>query len=390
MRIPRPKALLPLLAVACGAAVFGLCVAFPERTDREPPPVAAPLVRVIPVAPTSLQLRISTHGTVEPRTESELVAEVAGPVVWISPALASGGFFEAGEALLRIDPRDPRAALERARANLERRRSEFSRATRELARQRELRGRDAASASRLDDAETNERVAAAGLREAEAALGQAERDVERCEIRAPFTGRVREERVDVGQFVSRGERIARVYAIDFAEVRLPVSDDELAFVDLPLLYRGDAPDTPGPEVELSARFAGERHAWRARVVRTEGEIDPRTRMVNVVARVENPYERSDGRPPLAVGLFVDAEILGRRVEGVTVLPRAALREGDVVHVVDAEDRLRLRAVEVLRRHRDEVVLTGGLAPGERVSLTPLAAPVEGMLVKPVALEETGP
>jgi multidrug efflux pump subunit AcrA (membrane-fusion protein) len=110
-------------------------------------------------------------------------------------------------------------------------------------------------------------------------------------------------------------------------------------------------------------------------------------MVNVVARVENPYERSDGRPPLAVGLFVDAEILGRRVEDVIVLPRAALRDGDVVHVVDAEDRLRLREVSVLRRHRDEVVISSGLAPGERVSLTPLATPVEGMLVKPVPREE---
>jgi RND family efflux transporter MFP subunit len=387
MKLPHPKALLPLLALACGASVFGLCVAFPERVDRESPSPAAPLVRVVPVAPTTLQLRISTHGTVEPRTESDLVAEVAGPVVWISPALASGGFFDAGEPLLRIDSRDPRAALEQARANLERRRSEFSRETRELARQRELRGRDAASAARLDDAVTAERVASAALREAEAALGQAERDVERCELRAPFTGRVREERVDVGQFVSRGERIARLYAIDVAEVRLPVSDDELAFVDLPLLFRGDAPDAPGPEVELSARFAGQRHAWNAQVVRTEGEIDPRTRMVNVVARVENPYQRSDGRPPLAVGLFVDAEILGRRVDGVIVLPRAALRDGDVVHVVDAEDRLRLREVSVLRRHRDEVIITSGLAPGERVSLTPLATPVEGMLVKPVPREE---
>jgi len=149
-------------------------------------------------------------------------------------------------------------------------------------------------------------------------------------------------------------------------------------------------DAPGPEVELSARFAGERHTWQARVVRTEGEIDPRTRMVNVVARVENPYQRSDGRPPLAVGLFVDAEILGRTVEDVMVLPRAALHEGDVVHVVDAEDRLRLREVKVLRRHREQVVIAAGLAPGERVSLTPLSAPVDGMLVKPVAIEGSPP
>jgi multidrug efflux pump subunit AcrA (membrane-fusion protein) len=169
-------------------------------------------------------------------------------------------------------------------------------------------------------------------------------------------------------------------------VRLPIADDELAFLELPLLYRGQTQAGPGPEVELSARFAGARHTWPARVVRTEGEIDPRTRMVNAVARVENPYEHRDGRPPLAVGLFVDAEILGRTVEGAVVLPRAALHEGDVVHVVDPEDRLRLREVRVLRRQRDEVVISGGLAAGERVSLTPLAAPVEGMRVRPAVLE----
>jgi RND family efflux transporter MFP subunit len=386
VRLARPKVWLPLLALGAGGAIAGLCVAFPERARHEAPATAAPLVRVTTVTPTTLQLRVATHGTVEPRTESDLVAEVAGPVVWISPALASGGFFEAGEPLLRIDRRDPEAALEGARASLERRRSELARARRELARQRELRGRDAASASRLDDAETAERIAAAALREAEAALDQSLRDVERCEIRAPFTGRVREERVDLGQFVSRGERIARLYAIDVAEVRLPIADDELAFLELPLLYRGQTQAGPGPEVELSARFAGARHTWPARVVRTEGEIDPRTRMVNAVARVENPYEHRDGRPPLAVGLFVDAEILGRTVEGAVVLPRAALHEGDVVHVVDPEDRLRLREVRVLRRQRDEVVISGGLAAGERVSLTPLAAPVEGMRVRPAVLE----
>ncbi len=379
------QGLLTVAVVALGAVVAVLIVATNEPPAQQNVETPVPLVRVLEADPRTLQLRVETHGTVAPRTESDLVPEVSGPVVWVSPSLVSGGFFDAGESLLRIDPRDYEAALERARANVERRESQLDRARKERVRQRTLQGRAAASESRLDDAENAARVAAADLRDARAALDQAERDLARSEIRAPFTGRVREKRVDVGQFVNRGQTVARLYATDYAEVRLPVPDDELAFLDLPMLYEGDPQaDREGPSVQLSARFAGQHHAWMGRVVRTEGEIDPRSRMVNVVARVESPYARVNGRPPLAVGLFVEAEILGRVEHGVFVLPRAALREGNRVHVVDDQDRLRLREVDVLRRERERVVIRSGLEAGDRVSISPLAAVADGMRVRPVS------
>jgi RND family efflux transporter MFP subunit len=305
-------------------------------------------------------------------------------VVWVSPALVSGGFFEEGESLLRIDARDYAASLESARAALARRRSEHDRAKKQHARQSRLRGRDAASESAFDDADNALRVAVASLRDARAALGKAERDLERCELLAPFAGRVRTEQVDVGQFLNRGQSIARLYAIDFAEVRLPIPDNDLAFIDLPLAKRIGLDTEHQPEVELRARFAGAIRTWQGRVVRTEGEIDPRSRMIHAVARVEKPYEPAEGQPPLAVGLFVDAEILGRRVDNVVVIPRSALRVGDRVHVIDAEDRLRIRPVELLRRERDRVVVSAGLASGDRVAVSRLAIPVEGMLVRPLA------
>ena len=212
---------------------------------------------------------------------------------------------------------------------------------------------------------------------------------------------MREENVDVGQFVSRGQALAKLYSVDYAEVRLPLPDRELAYLDLSLAYRGEgksgAPDAPasregarsGPTVLLHAEFAGRTHTWRGRIVRTEGEIDPKSRMVNVVARVEDPYGRdaaAGARPPLAVGLFVQAEISGRVVPNAFVVPRSALRRdpADPKHhvlVVDDDLRLRRREVEVLRQERERVVLGAGLLAGERICVSPLRAVVDGMRVR---------
>jgi multidrug efflux pump subunit AcrA (membrane-fusion protein) len=139
-------------------------------------------------------------------------------------------------------------------------------------------------------------------------------------------------------------------------------------------------------VLLHAEFAGRAQTWRGRIVRTEGEIDPRTRVVHVVARVEQPYAED---PPLAVGLFVSAEILGRRVEDAFVVPRSALRDGrdgDEVLVVDDESRVRFHPVEVLRERRGEVVIGAGLEAGDRVLVSPLGTAVDGMSVRVVGDE----
>lgn len=383
--------LLPIaFLIAGGLGAWALIVTGPEVEPIKPERVV-PLVRVAEVKPESLRLRVVTHGTVAPRTESELVPEVSGPIVWTAPEFVTGGFFEAGEALVRIDPADYEVALEQARADLARARSEFAREAKELDRRQRLAEQGVASPSQLDAAVASERVAAAATRQARAALSKAEHDLARTELRAPFRGRVREHSADVGEFVNRGAPIATIYAIDYAEIRLPVSDEELGHLELPLRYREG--DGTGAPVELRARFAGALHRWEGRVVRTEGEIDPRSRMVNLVARVDDPYqvgEDDGGRPPLAVGLFVEAEILGRPVEDVLVVPRASLLADGRLQVVDGDDRLRMRPVELVRAEHERAVVRGALEPGDRVVLSPLAAPVEGMLLRQVESDEATP
>ncbi len=379
------RALVPVAILAVGVlGVVILALTAPE-VEPDAPEVIAPLVRVVSAEPGAYRFSVHTQGTVVPRTESELIPQVDGEVVWVSPALVSGGSFEAGEPLLRIERADYEVDLESARATAARTESELARSRKELDRQRRLAAKNVASQSRIDDAENEFRVAEAARREARARVERARRDLERTEIRAPFEGRVREERVDVGQFVTRGSPIATLYAVDYAEVRLPLPDRELAFLDLSLGGRASDPAAPAPEVRLRADFAGQTHVWTGQLVRTEGEIDPQSRMVNAVARVEAPYDSDGGRAPLAVGLFVEAEIAGRRIEDAVVLPRAALREGERVMVVE-DDRLRFRDVEVLRVDREQVVIAAGLEAGERVCVSPLPGAVDGMTVRQAEIE----
>jgi RND family efflux transporter MFP subunit len=372
---------VPLGLLAVGALGAVLLIATRPRLQPRPSEPPVPLIRTLEVKPQTVRLIVRTHGAVEPRTESDLIPEVSGPVVWVSPSMATGGFFEAGEVLLRIDPADYKVALERARAAEARAESEHVRARKELERRRGLAEQHAASAAQLDDAINRDRVAEAALREARAELERAQRDLARTEIHAPFTGRVREKQVDVGQFVSRGTAVGRLYAIDYAELRLPVPDQDLAHLQLPAYYRGEQ-GARGPDVVLHGELAGARRTWQGYIVRTEGEIDARTRMMRLVARVDDPYARqTTDRVPLPIGLFVDAEILGREVADAVVLPRAALREGSRVLVLDAESRLRFREVEVVRAAREEVVIGAGLAAGERVCTSPLEVVVDGMRVR---------
>ncbi len=385
-KIALPLAVL-LLAVV-GAS--GLVASRPPIETRRPE-IPLPAVRLATVHPRTVTMTVKSQGTVEARTTSQLVPEVSGRVVSVSPSFRDGGFFSKGDVLLRVDSRDYEWAVTEARSRVAREELRLAqeKASAEVAR-REWRDIGQGDGSPLALRELQVAEAAAALAAARSALEQAELDLERTNVRAPYDGRVLGKEVDVGQFVTRGSPVARLYAVDVAEVRLPVPNEELAFVDLPLGRRQDA-RAPGPGVTLTADFAGRRHTWRGRVVRTDGRIDPKTRLVRVVAEVREPYGQrgAPDRPPLAVGMFVEAEIEGRGIDDVVVLPRVAMRDQSHVFVLDGEDRLRSRPVTVLRAQGDTVYVSNGLRPGERVCVSPLEFAVEGMKVAPVVEGEGG-
>ena len=373
--------LLSLAVIIVGVGIAGLIIATGPKLDPQPPTPNAPMVRAATAVQETVQLSAITHGTVLPRTESELVPEVSGRVIAISPNMVSGGFFRKGDLLLEIDPLDYEVSLEQAKAALASTRSELTNAKKAHERQLDLAKRQSTSQSQKDDALNRLRLAHASLREARARLMRAERDLQRTRVIAPYDGRVRNEKVDIGQFVNRGAPVANLYATDLAEVRLPLHDEELAYLDLPLA--GTPFNNREPTVVLRAQFAGQQHTWEGRVVRTEGELDPRTRMINVIAQVEAPYEQTDNRPPLAVGLFVEAEIIGHLVNNIFVLPRSALQPNEQIYVVGNDNRLQFRDVTILRSVDENIYITDGIRPGELLCLSPVNNAVPGMLVQPV-------
>lgn len=380
------KVIVPFLLVIAGAYGAWRMIESRPEVETQVREQVIPLVRVVNVKKEDIRLSVTSQGTVSPKVVTDLVPEVAGKVTYVSPSLVAGGFFESDEVLLKIDPHDYELALIRSESEvaqtklrLEQERAEAAVAKKEW---EELGRGEEASPLVLRIPQVAQ--AEAALAGAEAALSQARRNLERTEIRAPFAGRVRQENVDIGQFVGRGQAVAQLYSVDVAEVRLPLPDEELAYVRIPLSYRGDDEDSyQGPLVRLKARFAGKQYIWQGTIVRTDGEIDRSTRMLYAVAEVRDPYGhgKDPGRPPLAVGMFVEAEILGNWLRGAIVLPRAAIRGTDQVYVVDQEGKLRFRTVDVLKSERERVIIQGGLEEGEMVCISPLETVVEGMRVR---------
>ncbi len=384
--------ILPILLLGVGGmATRALILSF-ETPEAPPREIQHPVVRVVPARLETMRLTVQAEGTVAPRTESQLVAEVSGRVVEVSPSLAAGGFFEAGDVLLKIERREYELAITRARAAIEQAKLRLTteRESATIAR-REWEELGKGEPSPLLFREPQIAEVQASLAAAEAGLRQAQYDLERTVILAPFAGRVRSKQVDVGQYVQRGMAVATLYSVDVAEVRLPIPNAELEFCSLPLAYRDGTASADGPAVRLTARFAGRDHVWQGRIVRTEGEIDASTRMVNAIAQVGDPYARgsSTGRPPLAVGMFVQAEIAGNVARDVVALPRTALRSDSTVFVIDSADRLRFREVDVLRRQRERVLVRAGLEDGERVCVSSLETAVNGMQVQVTDEPDTG-
>ena len=377
------QALLPLALLGIAGLAAVTMIRNRPVVETRPPEIAPPGVRVHVVALEDVELSVRSEGTVRPRTESELVPEVSGRVMSIAPSFAEGGFFEAGDVLITIDPFDYEQAVVSARAQLAQSRLRLAEeeAEAEVA-QREWDSLGQGDPRALTLREPQLDDARAAVAAAEASLVRAERDLERARITAPYAGRVRRKSVDVGQVVTVGNSVATIYAVDRAEIRLPLPDNELAYLHLPLSYRG-AENRQGPGVTLRSTFAGETHAWTGRIVRTESEIDPVSRMVHVVAEVEDPYRPWPDldRPPLAVGMYVDAEIEGRRFRQIAVVPRSGLRGRSQVMVVDGESRLSFRDIEILRMTAESIYVRAGLANGERVVVSTLDSPTDGMQVQ---------
>ena len=373
---------LPILVLGAAGAAAAKMVASMQKPVVTQPPPRVPLVRIADLRATTVAMDVGARGTVEPMTSVALAAQVAGRIVKVSDKLRAGEFFAAGEPLAWIDDADYRlalvqadAAVARAELRLAQERAEAEVSKRAWEQLEGQRAPDALATRQLFVAEAESALAAAKAGKERASL-----DLQRTIVSLPFPGRVRTASADAGQYVAPGQPLAQVYGTDFVEVRLPIPDEDAAFLDL---ARGPDVAASKHEVTFTAEFAGKRCEWTGTIVRTEGEIDRKTRQITLVARVAAPFDTQGDseRQPLAVGMFVDATIRGRSFDHVFAAPRSAIRADGTMLVLDAEDRLRSRRVRILRKD-DEVTFVQG-TPGEtvRIVVSPVETFVDGMPVQ---------
>ena len=371
------RLLAPLVILALSAAIaVALINNQPtlETTVKEPVPVA---VRALDIKLAPMKLSVSSEGNVQPSIETKLVAQVAGEVVELSSSLVAGGDFSKGDVLLKLDPRDYEIALARSEAALSRAQAEQRFSAEEAARIRSLYSEELASVAQLQSAERLLAIANAALDDASAAVKRASVDLERTVFTAPFNGRVRAENVDVGQFLSKGAMIATLYDTDRLQVRLPLADAQLAYLDPSYAQTGLAGEEPA-DVVLTANYAGDAQSWSAKLLRTEGDISTKSRFLHVIVEVTETLNGNDVRLP--VGLFVDAVITGRTVDNLVSVPQTALRPDNTVMVIDDGNQLHFRDVTIFKLSDSDVLISEGLASGERISISPLQFVVEGMPV----------
>ena len=377
--------------LAVGVLGLALLVALRPEPPKIEPPRQSPLVTTVQPELRQGHLTVRGNGTARPIREINLVAEISGRVVSVSDALVSGGFFGNGQMLLQIDPTDYENAVAVAEAEVAQRQLELLMAQEEVEIAREewarleqrtgvKRSPDSTAFGSLVLKEPQLKAAQALLKSADARLDDTRTRLARTTIAAPFNGRVRTKMADIGQYVAPGQTVAAIYSTDAVEVVVPLSWRKAAL--LTDLWARESRQGRGPRLPatVSAAFGGQRYEWDGYVDRTEGTLDEATRTVNVVVRVSQPYRTTEGRPPLMVGTFTEVDLQAMALDRYVVLPRAALREGDTVWIVE-QGTLRVREVEVVQEVDEEIYVTNGITENDRVITSTLAVMTEGMSVR---------
>lgn len=374
--------LLILLGGVVGLYALKAGKPLPEKKVTETP---APAVQAVTVSVGPHTVRIMGQGTVRALLNAQLVAQVSGKVLYTAPSLVNGGAFKAGDELLKIDPIDYELAATLAAATIGDAEAKYALAQEEseaaIQEWRDL--NPGVDPPDLVARKPQLSAARARLEADEADYRKALLQLERTRLKAPFDGVVSAKMVDIGQYVSPGQQVAMLYGTEVVEIVVPLESQHLQWFHVPG-FTGETGE--GAHAAVRAAIAGQVREWPGRVMRAEGRIDEKTRLINVVVRVKEPYAQ---KPPLAVGLFATVEIEGRVLEKATLLPRAALRPGNQVWVVDEDRRLQFRAIDVARISKAGVLIEAGLSGGDRVVVSQIKAVTDGMKVRLISDDAEG-
>ena len=380
---------LPLIILSASALVVFLLVLFKPEPPRKPVEIKPLIVDVVEVKRKALPVSIGAQGVVSPRIHTSMISEVSGRVISVSDKFVVGGFFERGEVLLKIDDTDyivklrqVEAAVALARSKLAQEKG-FSKVA--LIEWERRHNRDSLDSPARDLALRKPQIeeAKAQLASTLAQLDQAKSNLQKTQFTAPYRGLVKSKSVDISQYVAAGSEVAQTFAIDIAEIRLPVGESKLPYLDLPDDFAANS-SLINAAVILTHTVDEETYTHQAYLTRTEGVLDAGSRSLYLVAQVSDPYGLESKRgnsSMLRVGTFVNAQIQGKIIPKLVELPRNILRPGNNIWVVDSQNRLQLRKISVLRTGGEKMLVSSGLDDGDLVSLTSVGPVLSGTPVR---------
>lgn len=372
MKTTTKRRLVVIAIIIIAILIMGVLASMKKPPPKKEAADNTLLVETLTLRNETVRFQINSQGTVRPLINTTLSAEVSGTITYISEKFVAGGLFDANEVLMEIDPTDYQVALTQAEALVKQRQIEYDGAN-------QLRKSGFRAEAELASAE-------AALAAAEASQMIAKRNLQRTKIRLPYKGIVREKAADLGQYVNPGSRLAVTFAIDTAEIRLPLTDRDLSFLDLPVYQLQTANYDSLPDVKLSAIQRGKLTTWDAKIIRTEGIVDENSRVTFAVAQVIDPYQtqqtlNATNTTALPVGTYVSAEISGVSMDNLIKIPRQALRGQNQVLIVDSESRLSIRDITVVYTDKSFAYINDGVEEEERLILTAIESPIDGMKVR---------
>jgi len=387
------KLLLPAILIIIIAAIIFFIRENPPQSKRGKISKAPQMtVATTTITPQNYQVIVQSFGTVKPRTQSVLFAQVSGQINKVSKQFRAGGFFEQGDILIQLDDRDHRAEVKIAQASLM---SAQQSLQEESARVKQAE----ADWKRLGNGQTPNALvlrqpqyeaAKAQVLSSEALLDKVKLSLERTKIVAPYAGRVLKKNVDIGQVISSNTQLADIFAVDYVEIRLPIKNKDLSLMKLPEEYRNaheqsETEDNKGSMISnviISSDLMGEQ-VWQGKIVRTESAIDEVSQQLYVVAQIIRPYDSEYNQgAQIKMGQYVTANITGRTVENALVIPSSAIYQGSYVYIV--QDGLLMRKdIQLGWQNGTESIITQGLNAGDELVLTSLGQVNSGT---PVAIE----
>ncbi len=380
------KAIVPILVIVIALGLTFVLVKSRKTPKPLETPYLGPLVETAELVRSSRRVVVLGTGSAQSRHEVNITPQVKGRVSELSSNMVAGGTIRKGELLFAIESVDYELAIDLARASLAQAELELQRNENlaRVARQewQTLNPGSIEEPNPLVVYEPQMKSASAQRDAAVANVQQAEINLQRTRVFAPFNGYVRSEQLEIGQYLNAGSPVATIVGTDQMEIVVPVSLDDLAWLQVP--RNGEI--LQGSEAEIELQSGGRNFRWQGAITRAMGEVDPRNRTAHVVVTVADPLAKDGtGRSllnELLPGMFVEVRLQGEELADVIVVPRGALRDNDTVWIADRENRLHIRTVDIVRRERDEILVRAGLQAGEKIVLTGLTGVAEGMLLRP--------